>query len=228
MPTTASAHEIQSDFDAIAQLTPQGDRLGPHEEWLLKSIPSGRGTVLEIGCGVGRLARRLSAAFDRTVAIDFSAGMIAEARRRTAATAPIEYLCADMFAWLRGFRDSYDCIVTVGTLHHVDLRPALREMALSLKPGGRLLVLDLFTRSGWRYLFVNVVAWMIARAREMLPLRRANWKLLLAFLRHGQKETYLTLQEVEQIAREELPGSNVRSHLLWRYSIIWNRPQQLA
>ena len=103
MPTTASALQIQSDFDAIARLVPDGDRLGPHEDWLLRNLPPGRGTVLEIGCGVGHLSRRLTAAFDRVVAIDLAVVMIAEAKRRTGDNAPIEYVCADMFDWLARF-----------------------------------------------------------------------------------------------------------------------------
>jgi SAM-dependent methyltransferase len=225
MQTTASAGQIRSDFDDIAQLMPDRDRLGPHDRWLLKHLPSRRGTVLEIGCGVGHLARRLAADFDSVVAIDFSEGMIAEARRRTGAGAPIEYSCADMFDWLPRLPNHYDCIVTVGTLHHVDLRSALQEMALALKPGGTLLVIDLLTRSGWRYLLLNATAYAVARAREALFLRgMMSRELGSAYWRHGRNETYLTLDEVKRGAREELPRAQVRGHLLWRYTIIWRKP----
>ena len=191
------------------------DRLRPHDRWLLKRLPAGRGIALEIGCGVGHLARRLVADFDNVVAIDFSEGMIAEARRRTSEGTPIEYSCADMFAWLPRFHNRYDCIVTVGTLHHVDLKSALREMALALKPGGTLLVSDLLDRGGWRYLLLNVVAHAVARVREAFVFRgMMPWKLRTAYWRHGRDETYLTLDEVERAAREQLPGSQVQGHLL--------------
>jgi 2-polyprenyl-3-methyl-5-hydroxy-6-metoxy-1,4-benzoquinol methylase len=95
MPTTASTREIQNDFDAIAQLTPGGDHPGPLDRWLLAQL-SGGGTVLEIGCGIGGLSRRLAATFARVVAIDFSQGMIDEARSRAGQTS-IEFHCADMF-----------------------------------------------------------------------------------------------------------------------------------
>ena len=107
MPTSASAFEIQSDFDAI----------------------------------------------------DFAGGMIAEAKRRTGDNAAIEYACADMFDWLARFPEAYDCILTVGTLHHVDLTSALRAISRALKPGGRLLVLDLVRRPGWRYVLINSIVW---------------------------------------------------------------------
>lgn len=224
MPTTASPAEIRRDFDAIAPLMPRSDHLGPHEGWILQNLPSRRGTVLEIGCGTGQLARRLARAFDRVVAIDLSEGMIAEARRRTGMHVPIEYACADLFEWLRTHGGGYDCIVSVGTLHHVDLRAALREAARSLAPGGRLLMMDLLSRGGWRHAFINVVAFAAARVREVLVHGMTPWALRRAFWQHGEKETYLTLPEVERIAREELPGTIIRAHLLWRYSVLWDKP----
>jgi len=224
MPTAASADQIRSDFDAIARLMPE-DRLGPHDAWLLKRLPARRGTALEIGCGVGHLARRLADKFDRVVAIDFSEGMIAEAKRRGSERAQIEYACADMFEWLPRFRDRYDCIVTVGTLHHVDLTSALREMKRALKPGGTLLVSDILDRSGWRFLLINGFAYVAARVREVVVFRGMTpWKLRKAYRRHGETESYLRLDEVERVTRDELPDAGVRGHLLWRYTIVWKKP----
>lgn len=207
MPTTASPAEIRGDFDAMAPLMPE--RLGPHEAWLLAQLPRGGGTALEIGCGAGSLARRLAASFENVVAIDFSPAMIEEARRRT--PSPVELVCADMFDWLCDHRDAYDCIVTVATLHHVDLGDALRAMARSLKPGGRLLVLDVMHR---RNPIINAVAFV-------LGFRLTPWKLRRAFWRHGRNETYLTIESARRIARQVLPGADVRAHLLFRYSIVW-------
>ncbi len=215
MVTTASAQQIRDDFDAIAAVTPRRELLGPHEEWLLTNLPPARGTVLEIGCGVGTLARRLAREFERVVAIDFSEGMIREARRRTAGD-EVEYVCADLFEWLREHPEAYDCIVSVSTLHHVDLAPAVEQMVRALKPGGRLLILDLLDRKG---VLVNAAAFIAARLRDLVTHRIA-WKLRRAYWRHGRNERYLTLDEVR---RAVPPGAHVRAHLLWRYSVIWDK-----
>ena len=222
MPSTASAAKIRDDFDAIAALMPAGDRLSRHEARLLTQLPTRRGIALEIGCGTGQLARRLAGFFDRVVAIDFSDGMIGEAKRRTAEGAAIDYVQAEMFDWLDGHPNAYDCIVTVATLHHVDLGAALRAISASLKRGGRLLVVDLLTH---RNLFVSAAAWAVAPVLAAASLgRKASWKLRRAFHRHGRNETYLPIDEVERVAADALPGARVRGHLLWRYSIAWDKP----
>jgi SAM-dependent methyltransferase len=218
MPTRASAAEIRADFDTIAALTPQDDVLGPYEEWLLTSLPSSRELAVEVGCGAGRLTRRLARAFAHVTGIDFSEGMIEQARRRSAGSG-IEYVRGDLFEHLPAFRDRCDCAVSVATLHHVDLRAALLAMAAALKPGGKLLVIDLVDRRGWRYLPINGIAWLVSRMRGV-----GSRKLREAYLHHGLKETYLGIHEVKAIASEVLPGARVRAHLLWRYTIEWTKP----
>lgn len=215
MPTTASASEIRRDFDEIARLTPDRDNFGPYESWLLAQLPSRRGDALEIGCGAGHVARRLATSFGHVDAIDFSQGMIDEARRR--GDASIHFTCAEMFGWLGSRPAAYDCIVTIATLHHVDLSDALAAMARSLRPGGRILIIDLMHRAGIRHFFTNVVA-MIATLQPGKP-----WKLRRRYWSHGQKESYLTLEQVRRVAAN-LPGAVVRGHLKWRYSIVWEAP----
>jgi ubiquinone/menaquinone biosynthesis C-methylase UbiE len=226
LPTVASREEIRADFDAIANLTRDvPERLGPHESWLLRNLPSSRTSVLEIGCGAGNLARRLAASFPRTVALDFSAEMIALARSRTPADAAVEYICADMFEHLRRNSDTFDCVVSSCVLHHVDLEAALTAMASVLRPGGRLLVLDVTRRRGLLQFPVRVLAWLVSRARMAITFRgRIPRKLQEAWLEHGRHETYLTSKEARTIAAAVVPGSEVRDHLLWRYSIRWDKP----
>ena len=209
MPTTASPAEIRADFDAMAPLMPE--RLGPHEAWLLAQLPRGRGSALEIGCGAGTIAQRLATSFDRVTAIDVSPAMIAEAQRRAPS---IDFVCADMFEFLRDRASAYDCIVTISTLHHVDFGDALRAMARALRPGGRLLALDVMHRR-------NPLLDAVALA---LSFRFTSWTLRKAFWRHGRNETYLTIEEARRVAQRELPGADVRAHLMWRYSIVWDKP----
>jgi 2-polyprenyl-3-methyl-5-hydroxy-6-metoxy-1,4-benzoquinol methylase len=226
MPTVASDAQIRREFDSIAQLTPETEGLGPLDGWLLANLPPRREAALEIGCGVGNMSRRLSRTFSSVVGIDFSPAMIEEAKRRTHSEANVAFNCVDMFEWLREHPNEYDCIVTVATLHHVDFALALGEMAHSLKPGGRLLVIDLYNRTGWRNIIVNGFAYAFGIARRLWTFRGIkSWKLWVAFRRHGKNETYLTLSEVKRITAQELPGAQLNFHVLWRYGVLWDSSQ---
>jgi 2-polyprenyl-3-methyl-5-hydroxy-6-metoxy-1,4-benzoquinol methylase len=115
------ASRVRADFDAIATLTPPRETLGPHEEWLLRHLPAVRRNALEVGCGTGQMARRLASTFDRVLAIDASEKMIEQARRRSRGFANIEYECGDLGEILCASPERFDAIVTVATLHHVDI-----------------------------------------------------------------------------------------------------------
>src|SRR5215213_8674372 len=126
MPSTASLPELRAEFDEIAALTPASPTLASAERWIAENLPVGRGAVLDVGCGVGDLVRRLAPYFERAEAIDLSPGMIDEARRRTSPDLRITFSCADLFEWLGQRPDSYDCIVSVAALSLKNPRPALR------------------------------------------------------------------------------------------------------
>ena len=45
--------------------------------------------------------------------------------------------------------DSFDCIASIATLHHLPVREIFLKMKAALKPGGVLLILDLFEPIKW-------------------------------------------------------------------------------
>jgi SAM-dependent methyltransferase len=228
MPTAATASEIQADFDEIAALSPIAPPVTATDRWIERNLPRQRRALLEIGCGVGDLARRLAPHFERSDAIDLSPGMVGEARGRTPSETKIEFSCVDLFEWLDARPETYDCIVTVTTLHHVDLAAALRAMARSLAPGGRLLVVDLDDRSGVRHVLANALAHALSAIRLAAALlqRRSSLRLRLAYRRHGRKETYLRLDEVRRVAAATIPGAIVGRTLFWRYTLLWDKPRR--
>lgn len=90
--------------------------------------------ILEVGCGEGELAERLSRELDaEVIAVDQSARMVDLTRRRgvEARVGRAEQL---------EFHDeSFDCVVAAWMLYHVrELDRALAEMARVLRPAGRL------------------------------------------------------------------------------------------
>jgi demethylmenaquinone methyltransferase/2-methoxy-6-polyprenyl-1,4-benzoquinol methylase/phosphoethanolamine N-methyltransferase len=114
----------------------------------LASIAPGE-AVLEVGCGTGEIAMRAKARAGPTgtvVGIDPSPEMIAVARRKAArARLEIDYRQAVVEA-LPYEAGAFDVVVSSTMWHHLpeDLKPrAVAEMRRVLKPGGRLIVVDI-------------------------------------------------------------------------------------
>lgn len=135
---------IQQDFDRIALVSEDGATHNDHyHNFLLRHLPSNCHNVLEVGCGTGGFARRLAERSEHVLALDLSPEMIRIARERSAQFPNIEFQLANVLDVLFDVR-SFDCIATIATLHHLPFPEILLKMKAALKPGGVLLVLDLF------------------------------------------------------------------------------------
>ena len=220
-----SLDQVRSEFDRIAELSSRlPDVVGPHEAALIEQLPRGMSIALDIGCGTGAVARRLAARCDRVVGIDFSPQMIREAANRSAEFPTVEYHVAAAEEWLGGSR-SYDCITTMAVLHHMPLEPTVRSIARAVRPGGIVLIVDLTSRPGLRNLPLNAIALVAGRLRDLILKRvLVQRKLRRAWEEHGGGETYLTIAEAREVYSRLLPGSRVRDHLIWRYSVLWRKP----
>ena len=96
--------------------------------------------VLDLGCGTGRHALWLAAAGARVTAVDFSEGMLAEARRKPGAEA-VRFVMHDLHERLPFPSGSFDRIVSGLVLEHIrDLHGFFREARRMLEPGGRAVV----------------------------------------------------------------------------------------
>jgi demethylmenaquinone methyltransferase/2-methoxy-6-polyprenyl-1,4-benzoquinol methylase len=100
--------------------------------------------VLEPGCGTGRLTEILSehvGEAGRVVALDISARMVSEARRRMAGRGNVEIHLSPVEDFPLE-EEGYDIILCHPVLPHFhDKQETLRILSRSLKPDGRLVVL---------------------------------------------------------------------------------------
>ena len=223
-----SVSQVRDDFDHVARIAEEfsADADGPpapHERYLLRHVPRPCQSVLELGCGTGELSRRLASIAGNVVALDLSAEMIRVARSRSKQQSNIRFLVGDMM--VPPLRETFDCVVSLNTLHHVDALAGLRAMRAVLRPGGTLLLADVLDRPGLRNVPINAVAAAVRLVRGILIDRRTRRGALhAAYKAHGCGEAYATLAEARSMARDELPGAVVRGHLLWRYTVVWRRP----
>src|SRR5262245_17797651 len=115
-----SLERVQADFDRIARLAAaRPERAEPYDAFLLRQVPAPCGTLLEIGCGAGRLARAAAARGIDVTAIDASPEMIRLARERGGRDPRLRFVCGDFMAYPAS-AGVFDCVLSVSTLHHLD------------------------------------------------------------------------------------------------------------
>lgn len=220
---------IQADFDRLALLDAEGWTQNNHyHKFLLRQVRGDCSNALEVGCGTGAFARRLARRAEHVVALDLSPEMIRVARSRSAELLNLEFHVADAASW-EFPAAHFDCIATIATLHHLPLRDMICKLKGALKPGGLLLVLDLFEEERNLFLidsFLNIVAMGMSGSLRLIHNGRLKppREVRAAWAAHEQHDTYPKMDDIRALCAEILPGAKIRRHLLWRYSIIWQKP----
>jgi ubiquinone/menaquinone biosynthesis C-methylase UbiE len=104
----------------------------------LRLVPGQR--VLDLGCGPGDGTARLNASGGIAIGLDYSSGMLGDARKETSNRGRLVRGDAGRLP----FRDgAFDKVVCTNSFHHYpDHLQALREMRRVLKTGGLLVLVD--------------------------------------------------------------------------------------
>jgi len=217
--------KIRNDFDRIALHDQQGwDHNNHYHRFLLKQLPDRCETVLDVGCGTGEFSRLLAERANRVVAMDLSSNMIEVAKQRSRQYLNIDFQVADVLQW-KFSAEQFDAITSIATAHHLPIENLLPNLKAALKPGGRLVILDLLEHENVPDMLSDFVA---------VPL---NWLLQILRNKHIQQspqaaeamkdhlrtDKYLTLSQAQRIYASSLGRVKVRKHLFWRYSAVWQK-----
>jgi SAM-dependent methyltransferase len=110
--------------------------------------------------------------------------------------------------------ESFDAVMSIATLHHLPLAPALERFKQLLRPGGVLVVVGLYrlrTPTDFAFGIVGkLVGWWLRLTRhyeEVAPIQDPDE----------------TLNEIRRRAATILPGAALERQLLFRYSLIWQK-----
>ncbi len=215
---------LQTDFDRIALVSPDGSLHNNHyHNFLLRQLRSNCQAALEIGCGKGEFSRRLAATSVRVLALDLSPEMIRIARAQ-AHPPNIEFEIADVMLFDLP-SEGFDCVASIATLHHLPLREIFLQMKAALKLGGILLILDLFEPSGVIDTLSNPLAVLVSVTLRLIHHGhlRPSREALDAWAVHERHDIYPTMNQIRKLCAEILPGARIKKHLLWRYSVVWQK-----
>lgn len=216
---------VQEDFDRIALVSADGSLHNNHyHNLLLRQLNLNCQSALEVGCGKGEFSRRLAQISKCVLALDLSPEMIRIARTSSTHLPNLEFEIADVMQ--RDLpHEGFDCIASIATLHHLPLQESLLKLKAALRPGGVLLILDLFEPSGVVDTLLNPFAMAVSVTLRLthhgriFPSREARD----AWAAHERHDLYPTMSEVRRLCVEILPGARIRKHLLWRYSLVWRK-----
>jgi demethylmenaquinone methyltransferase/2-methoxy-6-polyprenyl-1,4-benzoquinol methylase len=159
LPTAEEKAEyVLRQFDRIAQrydLTNDAISMGMHHSWKQRAVSELElkpdGSYLDVCCGTGDLTLRIAKNLSqngKVTGLDFSPKMLAVANQRLAKNivekrCPVNFLEGDALH-LPFANDTFDgAIVSFGLRNVTDYQRGINEMARVVKPGGKVLNLDL-------------------------------------------------------------------------------------
>lgn len=186
-------------------------------KYLLRQFPSRIDHALDVGCGLGTFALKLSGRSEFVDALDVDVEILKEASRRHNAS-NISYQHAD-FLEADLPKNSYDAIAVIATLHHMDLEAALNKIKVLLRPSGKLLILGLYREASvvdYMYSFVSIP---LNLGYSILHRKSTVISGKVAQTRPAQ----LSLKQIKTVSNNVIPGFRLQRHLFWRYSLIWQK-----
>jgi 2-polyprenyl-3-methyl-5-hydroxy-6-metoxy-1,4-benzoquinol methylase len=182
---------------------------------VLDALPEDPSRVLDVGCGAGLLARRLRRHVPHVVALDADEPILEVARTHPDA-GDIEYAHGDILSY--PFEpSSFDAVVAVAALHHMDATTGLQRMHDLVRPGGSIVVIGL-ARSRHSFDAVCGLAGIVATQSRRIAHGPPGAQG--APVVWPPPETY---QGMRRIAREQLPGAVFRRRIYFRYSLVWRK-----
>jgi len=171
--------------------------------------------VLDVGCGDGMLAADLvEAGIPHVVGLDIDQPVLDRARARHEGRG-IDWRRGDLLATF--FEpESFDAVVSVAALHHMDAARALARCAQLVRPGGTVAIVGM---AAYEWSDLPLVA-IGAASKLVLGVIRGRWS-------HTAPRCWpppVTYREMRTISARALPGVRYRRHWLNRYSLVWRKP----
>jgi ubiquinone/menaquinone biosynthesis C-methylase UbiE len=185
----ATYNEVATLYDAVFQ-----DIKVREDEWawIENHLPKNQNIdVLDIGCGNGALLKELSPRIGTGVGIDLSSSIIERAKILNANNENLSFKVIDG-PHIPMEDQSLDLVISMLSFRYLDWDPLMDEIKRVLKPGGKILILDMVTVPVKLKEFPTLIAHKIKQKRQLKKYKAFNenlsklvnhpaWKKMLAY-----------------------------------------------
>jgi len=181
---------------------------------LLNEVPEGARTALDVGCGEGFVARTLAARGLEVTGIDTDEESLKRAREQDQTR--VTYVHGDVMTAALP-EGAFDVVAAVGSVHHLEIEPALERLASLTAPGGKVLVVGLAWSSWPADLPRDVAASLVEKP----------YRLLKGYWDSGSPTVWPpphSFKDVVTTADRVLPDNEYRRRLMYRYTLTWTKP----
>ena len=190
-----------------------------YHQVLLGLLPPRRSTALDVGAGDGRFAALLARQYTDVLALDPDPAQVLAATEHCQAF-PNVIVRQDSFLQSDLPDEHFDIVTALASFHHMPFAEAASEAVRVLKPGGRLIVLGVWTDTSTPG---DVVLNAASSVLHHVLVRRRGRDAMTA----PATVQRTSWRDVRQQATAHLPGSQLRRRLLWRYTVVWDKPPDM-
>lgn len=178
------------------------------------------GVLLDVGAGDGLLVSRLSQLGRNVVGVELDKDLANSTKEIFADSPQVEIVAGD-FLTTDLKNETIGFISIIATLHHMNSELALERCKALLQPGGVLFIIGIAKPESARDWLFSAIS--VPFARFMGILRQEHWPPNVS-----TTSPLAAFGEIRSAAEAVLSGAQIRRRRLFRYSLVWRKPLNLA
>ncbi|MBZ9633630.1 class I SAM-dependent methyltransferase [Clostridium sp. FP1] len=219
-----SINKTKMQFNKVAEEYDFMESLFDNSKFFVLEMSDNKGSVLDIGCGSGILAYKLSNHYDKVIGIDISEEMLHIASNKRQSP-NIKYI--NMDANELKLYEKFDFITSRTTFHHINNIPLLlTKIKDMVNPGGKIVIVDVisnFEREPTIFSIIEAFARLMPNCKMFgvkIGFRIFKFNISKDWLKHLASDRYLSEEKFKDLFTTNLPGCKI-SRNAYQMQVIW-------
>jgi len=184
-----------------------------YNRWVSKKVGK-RKHILDVGCGDGTLALYLRTSDNEVLGIDISDSSIQKANKKNAYS-NVSFVQTS-FEELAAKRESFDAIIFVASIHHMDMANAIDKAKKLLAKNGVLIIVGLAKPSTLIDKIVELARIIPSKIVSLIKENKTSEELNI-----DVSYNFPTMNQVRHICNQKLSGYILKYGLHYRYLLTW-------